>query len=465
MVTKGAQSIPAKEPPTMDAGPGDLNLDDIPEDYDELPRTLVQKDVVRFVEKPQRTAKGKKHAHLVMVEEPCNVISSVDSEEEFEVCEDSDAAKEVVEVLDFELEDREVAEYDDEDHMEINTGDVEINADDVEINLDAGDLDMELVVTLENDGQTSDSITGRATRLTSSMSVDISNHDSKRIKLKDMESAPLSMRANLKKDKLKNSHLPPGTHDDRKWHLVFLPSLIYWAGNSKYAWSIPDETLRSVLQDIYLAIYNRNGCFEDDSFGYHMATQRLHEWWAAFGSTTISILMAFFASMPQYNTQEARTEYADYQLHDSHFIYEDADNDDQLVRVDSFNEFGAPGYQTALALTAAAAERALTLVRDGLLITNDAEDSKKSHKIVPTHNEATNRMSNTGTQFSSGNWEADTMAYMKSVEELPYSRIQEIILHAEPFMRRPHHKVHTSSEASGSDAPIAPANPHSRIRI
>jgi len=105
-----------------------------------------------------------------MVEEPCNVISSADSEEEFEVREDSDAAKEVVEVLDFELEDREAAEYDDEDHMEINTGDVEINADDVEIDSDAGDLDMELVVTLENDGQTSDSVTGRATRLTSSVS-------------------------------------------------------------------------------------------------------------------------------------------------------------------------------------------------------------------------------------------------------------------------------------------------------
>lgn len=74
-------------------------------------------------------------------------------------------------------------------------------------------------------------------------------------------------------------------------------------------------------------------------------------------------------------------------------------------------------------------------------------------------------MSNTGTQFSSGNWEADTMAYMKSVEELPYSRVQEIILRAEPFMRRPRHKVRTSSEASGSDAPIAPANPRSRIRI
>jgi len=71
-------------------------------------------------------------------------ISSADSEEEFEVREDSDAAKEVVEVLDrFELEVERLPDMTIEDHMEINTGDVEINADDVEIDSDAGDLDMD----------------------------------------------------------------------------------------------------------------------------------------------------------------------------------------------------------------------------------------------------------------------------------------------------------------------------------
>lgn len=84
----------------------------------------------------------------------------------------------------------------------------------------------------------------------------------------------------------------------------------------------------------------------------------------------------FRFNAPEYNTQEARAEYADYHLQDSRFIYKDADNDDQpgaflseymvrifaahisaivgKVRVDALGEFGAPGYQTALALTAAA---------------------------------------------------------------------------------------------------------------
>jgi len=86
--------------------------------------------------------------------------------------------------------------------------------------------------------------------------------------------------------------------------------------------------------------------------------------------------MAFFASVPEYDTQAARAEYAEYQLQDACFIYKDADSDDQpgaflseyivrifavhvsaitgKVRVDALGEFGAPGYQTALALTAAA---------------------------------------------------------------------------------------------------------------
>jgi hypothetical protein len=107
------------------------------------------------------------------------------------------------------------------------------------------------------------------------------------------------------------------------------------------------------------------------------AVQRIQEWRATFGSTAISVLMAIFASMPEYGPQEAHMEYADYQLQDSRFIYKDADSVDQpgafmsefvlcifamhvsaivgKVRVDALGEFGALGYQAALALTAAAA--------------------------------------------------------------------------------------------------------------
>jgi len=86
--------------------------------------------------------------------------------------------------------------------------------------------------------------------------------------------------------------------------------------------------------------------------------------------------MAFFTSTPEYQAQDARKEFAEYQLQDCNFIYEDPDNEEQpgaflsefvlhvfaahlssiagRVRVDALVEFGKPGYPTALALTAVA---------------------------------------------------------------------------------------------------------------
>ncbi|KAG2351877.1 hypothetical protein BDR07DRAFT_1257276, partial [Suillus spraguei] len=56
--------------------------------------------------------------------------------------------------------------------------------------------------------------------------------------------------------------------------------------------------------------------------------QRISEWRGNFGSTTITILMAFFASTDEFKTKEARKDYAEYQLEDSRFVYEDPDNED-----------------------------------------------------------------------------------------------------------------------------------------
>jgi len=153
------------------------------------------------------------------------------------------------------------------------------------------------------------------------MSVDISNHDSKRIKLEDMNLPLSACVPTSKKTNQKKFPSAPRTHDDGKWRLVFLPSLIYWVGNSKYAWSIPDETLKVCPPGHIPCNINRNGCFEDDSLAImwsaficiflrtahllHLARQsKTHEWRRHLVPTAISILMAFFASMPQYNTQE-----------------------------------------------------------------------------------------------------------------------------------------------------------------
>lgn len=113
------------------------------------------------------------------------------------------------------------------------------------------------------------------------------------------------------------------------------------------------------------------------------------------------------------------------------------------------------------------AERALILVQSRLLIDSDPSNSGgKNHKILQTLNEATNKMSHTGTAFSSGNWETDTLAYMDSIKDLPNSRIQDILTRAEEYMKHPRHNRHSAAEdSSGSSHSIAPANKRARLRI
>ncbi|KAG2029543.1 hypothetical protein BDR03DRAFT_880435 [Suillus americanus] len=299
-------------------------------------------------------------------------------------------------------------------------------------------------------------------------------------------------RTKIKKGKAKNSDLPSGALEQGQWRTSFLPSLMYWVGNSDYGWFVPENELESALEHIFNAVYgSRQGPsdFCPDGLGFHLVCQRIQEWRAGFGSTAVSILMAYFASTPECKTQEAREEYAEDQLQDCRFVYEDPDNEEQpgaflseyilrifashlsaisgRVRVDELVEFGKPGYLTALTLAAAAAERALILVQSRLLIDSDPSNSGgKNHKILQTLNEATNKMSHTGTAFSSGNWETDTLAYMDSIKDLPNSRIQDILTRAEEYMKHPRHNHRSAAEdSSGSSHSIAPANKRAHLRI
>jgi len=126
---------------------------------------------------------------------------------------------------------------------------------------------------------------------------------------------------------------------------------MHWVGNTSFPWTIPDNELSNALYEIYKALKSRTRVvdFEVDSAGfiivsfhfvlllrrsltllYWQACQRIHEWRASFGSTAITVLMAFFALMgDEYKTQEARKEYAEYQLEDSRFVYEDPDSEER----------------------------------------------------------------------------------------------------------------------------------------
>ncbi|KAG2365853.1 hypothetical protein BDR07DRAFT_1480915 [Suillus spraguei] len=337
---------------------------------------------------------------------------------------------------------------------------------------------------VEMTDQQGDIIEVSSSRLTSSMSVSVMDTmmdgpTSKFIKTGNGR-APC-MILNLKKEKPKNSHLPSAVQN-LSFRSIFIPTVMYWVGNNSYPWTIPDEKLSDVLEDIFMAVCKQPGDFRNDdgcNLAFNVVCQRISEWRGNFGSTAITILMVFFASTDEFKTKEARKDYAEYQLEDSRFVYEDPDNEDspgaflsefilcifavqlnatQGCQIIDSLDFGLPGYQMALALTTAAAERALILARDDLIVEDTSDHGK--HKIALTLNQSTNKMSNTGTAFSAGNWETDTLAYMERIEELPFDRIKEIVERSQAYMKRARRK----DESTILDGET-PVNPHTRIRI
>ncbi|KAG2113346.1 hypothetical protein BD769DRAFT_1391665 [Suillus cothurnatus] len=97
---------------------------------------------------------------------------------------------------------------------------------------------------------------------------------------------------NIKKEKLKNVHLPIGAQK-LEWHSKFIPMVMYWIGNSNFPWTISDNTLSNILYNIYYSVYKQLGNFEvDGSNGsFNVVCQRISEWRRNFSLTSITILM------------------------------------------------------------------------------------------------------------------------------------------------------------------------------
>jgi hypothetical protein len=77
------------------------------------------------------------------------------------------------------------------------------------------------------------------------------------------EAEQLPQARNIKKEKPKNAHLLIGARN-LEWRSKFIPTVMYWIGNSNFSWTIPDDTLSNLLHDIYYSVYKQPGDFEVD---------------------------------------------------------------------------------------------------------------------------------------------------------------------------------------------------------
>ncbi|KAG2360594.1 hypothetical protein BDR07DRAFT_138420 [Suillus spraguei] len=217
--------------------------------------------VVHIHQKPKSTQKGKKRTFSALKDE-----------------EDAEAGD-----LD-RFKDEEALDMLDDPHAAAN-------GDDGKDQIQDSDVDMEVAV-----------------RSTTSMSVDVSGKQTVTKRVKTEEATSKAASINLRKVKPRNAHIP----DDmvKSWRATFFPALMYWVGNSNYAWTIPEEDLCNALYEICSCIGGKDRGmreFEVGSYGYELAVQKTHEWMASFGSTAITVLMAFFTSNPEIHASSTRT--------------------------------------------------------------------------------------------------------------------------------------------------------------
>lgn len=136
--------------------------------------------------------------------------------------------------------------------------------------------------------------------------------------------------------KYTNADLPKGCQDKYLWRHVFIPTVYTYFAACPDPWSQNDNLVVGKLQLVW------NKSFEDEPCVRHtilpskavfsVAAQRTCEWCAAFGSTALSFLNAFFTTNPGFDTNEARVAFSTHQLQFFRFLYEFAEGDNKNVR-------------------------------------------------------------------------------------------------------------------------------------
>ncbi|KAF9237765.1 hypothetical protein BU15DRAFT_75757 [Melanogaster broomeanus] len=265
----------------------------------------------------------------------------------------------------------------------------------------------------------------------------------------------------------RNTDLPPACQEHRRWSKVFLPTVLLWCGHQPDVWKLTDaDIILPALIEIFTVVYPdvRYKVTAEGSV-FRVVTQRVNEWRSNFGSTALAIMNDFFSRNKDIDTKELATSL----LQKCTFVY---GNLDQPVKSEAFqspfilqllatvhihNTVGhanVPNLDTeriamcgitgALAASTAAIERALICIRDGIFVIKDilAEASTQwslKHVKVKTPkslNLATGKESRTEHAFSSANWQASTLSYVRSISARDDNDLQPIVSMAQAVLKK-----------------------------
>ncbi|KAG6375962.1 hypothetical protein JVT61DRAFT_2840 [Boletus reticuloceps] len=217
---------------------------------------------------------------------------------------------------------------------------------------------------------------------------------------------------------------------DYRWSHGVIGKLTVWCRTQPNIWVIPNEPFAAALQDIFNVMDpGIKYCVTTNCSVHAMALQRISEWRSSFGSAALSLMISYFAELPNDNVPQDEAA----KLHHSfRFLDESPDSavepkkaNSRFVEVKGWNlkqlTLGKNGCGV-IAIAAAALEHAIEFVCDGVidveqvLLEMDAPNGKMKVKLLKTLNKATGREMLMPYQFSASNWSVGTANYKVSVK-------------------------------------------------
>ncbi|KAF8127959.1 hypothetical protein EV363DRAFT_1093884, partial [Boletus edulis] len=281
---------------------------------------------------------------------------------------------------------------------------------------------------------------------------------------------------------------------DARWSRSFLGTIILWAGTQQNLWCIPEEELLPTLQLIWDLVYP-NMKYRVIAQGSVMAIviQRLSEWRNGFGSAALSLMISFFVNL---GDDEGAPQVAKDLLEDYAFLDEDPDKPSANGRfcssfllellsttyISNINGYiEVPGWRTnelaggrnmasVIALAAAALERAVQFIKDGVINIKDIHAAvevtgrldSRLIKLPKVINPQTGKETRVPYMFSSDNWGGNTLSYREAIARRLQSWIQETFSFAYTLRSM---KFPTNSNTPDVDGDPADVNPRCLLCI
>ncbi|KAG1844098.1 hypothetical protein C8R48DRAFT_780390 [Suillus tomentosus] len=263
--------------------------------------------------------------------------------------------------------------------------------------------------------------------------------------------------------------LPARCLDNNAWHGVFLPTIAHAAGGEDVdPWFIDEHSLLTILVKAWCVVYEGKLSLERCIDAVCPASkQALHRWRSGFGCAALIMITSVMASNPaSFSTYEQRSRFAKYYLYKNRFLFKNDSSKDKKEWTGMWQSRAilqtfaahldytrgcvpveAPGRdeqlsRIALALSAAAAKRALHLLSTGEMsfeVTTAVAKGKQKvmrksvaqalnndllWKVIMSNNE----------DFSESLWGYDSRMFLNAINRIPAENMLDIVKSAEPFM-------------------------------